>query len=145
MLKWLNRSYPYLVLFLGLVVIDQATKFLAFNGDFGSFLNMLRPYLGKQLFLNHYFAFSLPIIPLVSYLIYIVLLSGLLIWFVRLNEKSVSAKLAFVFILAGALSNIGERIVLGYVQDFIYVGWGNIFNLADVFIILGILLMLRES
>jgi signal peptidase II len=143
--KWLSRNYWYVLLFIGLFLLDQATKKFSFEGDFGSFLDLLRPAIGKQLFPNYHFAFSLPVPTAISYIIYALLLSGLIIWFIKLENKSLSSKIAFVLVLTGALSNILDRMALGYVRDFIYIGWGGVFNLADVLIILGVLIILREK
>jgi signal peptidase II len=47
-------------------------------------------------------------------------------------------------ILGGAFGNIIDRVRLGYVVDFIQVGWFPIFNLADSAITIGaVLLMIR--
>lgn len=45
-------------------------------------------------------------------------------------------------VLGGALGNFYDRVTLGYVRDFIQLrGWPGIFNLADVFIRLGVLVI----
>jgi lipoprotein signal peptidase len=67
----------------------------------------------------------------------------LIFWYLAkhfFNFDSIQAW-AWILILAGALANIGERIVLGYVRDFIYI-FNGIFNFADGYIILGIVLLL---
>lgn len=50
---------------------------------------------------------------------------------------------SFVFILAGTVGNLIDRIQFGYVRDFIGVYLGNyafpIFNLADSFLVIGVL------
>ncbi|MCL2850830.1 MAG: signal peptidase II [Firmicutes bacterium] len=50
---------------------------------------------------------------------------------------------AFALFLSGALGNLIDRIFLGYVRDFIRFDFMNfpVFNLADVFINLGVLLL----
>jgi len=50
---------------------------------------------------------------------------------------------AFALFLAGALGNLVDRIFLGYVRDFIRLDFLNfpIFNLADVFINVGVILL----
>jgi signal peptidase II len=56
--------------------------------------------------------------------------------------------LAFGLVLAGALGNLADRISRGYVVDFVRVPHWPVFNLADVWITLGIglvaLAMLRD-
>ncbi len=112
-------------LLFGLILIDQFSKIFP-----------------KTIFLNNNFAFSLPVPVVLMYLIYALVLffMGRHIW---KNFKTFSLKelTAWNLIFAGALSNIGERIVLGYVRDWIYI-YNGIFNLADGYIIVGIILLL---
>lgn len=134
----------YFLVFTILFIADQAAKYSAFSGEFGSFLNYLKPIFSKELYRNYNFAFSLELPTIVMSVIYLVLLGGLVLYFIRRNDKTTALKLAFILILAGALSNILDRLMLGYARDFIAVLWGNIFNLADVFILCGVLLLLCE-
>lgn len=57
-----------------------------------------------------------------------------------------SEYIAYSFILAGALGNLYDRILLGYVIDFIEFHYNNfywpIFNIADVAIFIGVVLLL---
>jgi signal peptidase II len=129
-------------LFVVLVAIDQLTKAYAYAGNFGDFLNSLRPIFGKQIFPNYNFAFSLQINHVLIYVLYAILMVLLVWWYTNSKEKSVAASIGFVLILAGALSNIVDRVMLGYVRDFIFVFWGNVFDIADMYIIAGILLMI---
>jgi lipoprotein signal peptidase len=47
-------------------------------------------------------------------------------------------------ILAGAVSNVGERTIFGFVRDWVYIYTG-VFNLADGYIILGIIILFFYS
>ncbi len=119
-------------LFAALVLADQMAKLFA-----------------HSVFKNSKFAFSLPLPIALIYFIYGLVLLGMIIYTVG-DYKSFSetTKTAWVFIFAGAVSNIGERIILGYVRDFIYISfyrWTGIYNLADGYIILGILLLLFST
>ena len=57
--------------------------------------------------------------------------------------------IALSFILAGALGNLYDRIFLGYVIDFIEIHYGNfywpIFNIADISISIGVILLLYTT
>lgn len=125
-----------------LIGIDQAAKYLVYSKHFGSFLLRLRPVFSLLIFPNPNFAFSLRVPIILTYLIYAILLALLIIWFYKVENKSLHLKIGLALILAGAFSNIFDRVYLGYVRDFIYVFWGNIFNLADLYIVLGIILMI---
>lgn len=48
------------------------------------------------------------------------------------------------FILGGAFGNLIDRVRLGYVVDFIQVGWFPIFNLADSAITVGAVLLIIQ-
>jgi signal peptidase II len=131
--------------FIILIVIDQVTKYGAFNSGFGDFLNILRPILGKELFRNYDFAFSLKIPQVLMYLIYTGLLSWLIYFYWSSKDKNLWLQSAVVLIFAGAASNLMDRALYGYVRDFINIFWGNVFNIADIFIITGILMLLRKT
>jgi len=44
----------------------------------------------------------------------------------------------FALLLAGAMGNVVDRAVRGYVVDFIHIAWWPVFNVADVAVCLGI-------
>ena len=67
--------------------------------------------------------------------------------FYRKNqEHSLLTRFGFIFIIAGAFGNLTDRIFRGYVVDFFdfYGIWHYIFNVADVAINVGIVLMILE-
>lgn len=53
-------------------------------------------------------------------------------------------KLAWTLVFAGAISNVTERVVLGYVRDFIFI-FGGILNLADLYILGGVFILLSTE
>ena len=57
-----------------------------------------------------------------------------------------SPYIAFSFVIGGALGNLNDRIIYGYVIDFIEVYYNTfywpIFNIADVAISIGVILLL---
>lgn len=60
----------------------------------------------------------------------------------KLNFANKLAIFIYTLLLAGAISNLYERIALGYVTDFIAVGNFPVFNLADSFITISIFLLI---
>ncbi len=57
---------------------------------------------------------------------------------------SVYQKSAWFLILAGSLANVGERVMNGYVRDFIQIGTGYL-NMGDVYILMGVAYLLYSN
>lgn len=114
------------------IAVDQLVKFFITNP-----------------FRNYFFAFSLPLPVWLMYGIYLTALAFIFFYLKRNYLKfSASELLPWCLILAGAVSNIAERILHGYVKDFIYITfyrWTGIYNLADAYIILGVILLLASQ
>ena len=68
-----------------------------------------------------------------------------IIAYILINDKD-TQYIAYSFVIGGALGNLYDRIVYGYVIDFIEIHYNNfywpIFNIADVAISIGIILLL---
>lgn len=112
----------------GLIVVDQIAKYWA------------QKYL-TTIFLNNQFAFSLPVPVPMMYVIYTLVLAGV-IYYLHRNRLQLNSveRFSWSLILAGGLSNIGERLLLGHVRDFIPLLTG-VFNFADIYIVFGVVLL----
>lgn len=69
-----------------------------------------------------------------------------IILYIRKNKPSNKIeKISYSLILGGAIGNFIDRVIYGYVRDFIEIdifGWDYpIFNLADVFVVVGVILL----
>lgn len=73
----------------------------------------------------------------------------LLVWLARLPAGARWQALALVLILGGALGNLWDRLVLGYVVDFIQVHWRHYyfpaFNIADSAITVGAAILIIDA
>jgi signal peptidase II len=67
-----------------------------------------------------------------------VAVSGMFWFFARAARRHPLLPVAFGFLLGGSLSNLVDRIRLGYVTDFIDFDYWPAFNLADSFIVVGV-------
>ncbi len=69
----------------------------------------------------------------------------LIITYITASDKN-SPYIAFSFVIGGALGNLNDRIIYGYVIDFIEIHYKTlywpIFNFADVAISVGVILLL---
>jgi signal peptidase II len=70
-------------------------------------------------------------------------------YWTRLPNRRILAQIVIGLIVGGGLGNLIDRVRLGYVIDFIQVGWFPVFNLADSAISCGaallMLLFLRDE
>ncbi|MCK4810533.1 MAG: signal peptidase II [Candidatus Omnitrophica bacterium] len=69
----------------------------------------------------------------------------LLIIISRDNEKNFLIKLSYGLILGGALSNLFDRILYGYVIDYLDFQIWPVFNLSDACITIGVSLIILQS
>lgn len=61
------------------------------------------------------------------------------LWLVRLDPYAgVATRIGLGAMLGGALGNLYDRLRHGAVQDFLYLGRGGVFNLADVALVGGL-------
>ena len=76
------------------------------------------------------------------------LIVGLLVVMLKSAHHKISAY-AYGMIIGGALGNIYDRVVMGYVADFLQFHVGDwsfaVFNVADIFITVGAMLLIYEA
>ena len=130
-----------------LVSFDLLTKNLVFNYiDLYDFIPIL---FFLELTHIHNFGVSFGFLSgIVSpwILIFIGLLVVGFITYLMFNSRDLLEKWGLFIIISGALSNIIDRIINGYVIDFIYLHISNFywpaFNFADIYISIGILMVI---
>ena len=135
----------------GVLVLDQATKFwIEYTLPYGIEHELL-PFLSLYLIYNPGAAFSFlhdaggwqrPFLVGVS----VAVMLWLATWIHRLSVKERRLVWPLALILGGAAGNLFDRVRVGAVTDFIvlhYEGWAwPTFNIADVAISIGVVLML---
>jgi signal peptidase II len=84
------------------------------------------------------FAGRLPVVVLLT----AAAVSWMVVYFARSGARHPLLPVAIGLLLGGSLSNLWDRIVHGYVTDFVYVHHWPTFNLADSFIVVGVGLLL---
>ncbi|MBX4186759.1 MAG: signal peptidase II [Candidatus Doudnabacteria bacterium] len=122
---------------LAIIFVDQITKLIFGHRDF--FVGPLHVHTMKNFGLSFAQNFGTAI-----NLILIAIGLGLFIYYYWRHRATMadSHQLGFAFVFAGCFSNLFDRAVHGYVLDFLDIGWGFTFNLADVVILVGIILIL---
>lgn len=134
---------------LVLVLIDQLSKFLVIaNIKTNSTLPVVKDFFHLTYVENRGVAFGMfyghvSILTIIS----VVAIISIILYMHKMEaEHSFYSRFGFLFILAGAIGNFIDRFFRGYVVDFIdFRGiWPYIFNMADVFINIGVFLIILE-
>jgi len=77
----------------------------------------------------------------------VIVLTGLavawmLVYFARSGARHPILPVSLGLVIGGSTSNLLDRVSLGYVTDFLDLRWWPAFNLADSFIVIGVLVLL---
>ena len=125
-----------------LAILDQMSKILIgkyLDGD----LSIIGEFFQFQYSENRGIAFGIGV-PKTALIILTILLIFVILYYaikeLKIDHKI--TKISIALIIGGAIGNLIDRLVSGYVIDFIAIwSWPN-FNLADIFITVGVLLIL---
>jgi len=144
--RWLKALVFSLSLF-GLVGCDHATKLAAETKLPVAGISLIKGVLELRYAQNPDVAFSalarlsLHPSPRLLATLGLAALSLLTLLYVRNRARmNVWGHLGFVMAMAGALGNVGDRFLRGYVVDFIHISYWPVFNVADVLVCLGMAL-----
>ena len=137
----------FIIIFL--VALDISSKQIIFNYiDLNRFVEVT-PFLDLAHIHNYGIAFGFfeGILPS-WFFILIAFLVTLLIFYMFVKSSNYIEKWAYLFIISGALSNIIDRVINGYVIDFIYMHYKEFnwytFNFADIYISLGVFILILQ-
>lgn len=137
--KHILISYPIVAV---LFALDQVTKFVFTNVYKVLIPNVISLYYSE----NTGAAWSL-LTGKVYFLaiMSVVFLVVLIIFSYKFKEKTIYYSITYAFIVAGAFGNLCDRIFFGYVRDFIQADFITfvsfpIFNLADSFLVVGVIM-----
>lgn len=146
-MKKISHNIPYLLLFLILVSADRisklaATKILKDSVDFILIKDVLRlQYLENRgaawgIFQGHTWLFSL-----ITIIVIVVIIS--LMIKTPPEKRYLPLRIILTILSSGAIGNFIDRILFGYVVDFIYFEIINfpIFNIADIYVCLSVFLL----
>ena len=146
----IKRNIWNLVFILAIFVADRLSKILIINSaeTFGEFDIFVTSFLNFNLIWNDGIAFGLFSFEKKIYYnfltILIVLITLIILWMITRTEKI--EKLAFMMIFGGSVGNIFDRLYYSSVPDFIDIHFNNfhwfIFNVADIFITFGVILLI---
>jgi signal peptidase II len=120
------------VFFIFLLLTDQAAKY------------MIRSSGGFHV-CNENLAFGLQLDSLLFYILWTFIIFTIIHLLAKKAYNWNLRIISYIFILAGALGNMLDRFFYGCVVDFINLKFWPIFNLADVFITAGVILLITQK
>ena len=138
-----------IILIIALLGLDQWTKELvAGSMSEGETVGVLNDFFHITYVKNYGVAFGMfqGEIRTISIVAIIAILGIIYFMIKQLKPHEVISKYAYAFILAGAIGNMIDRIYRGFVVDFAdFRGiWKFVFNMADVWINVGVFLLILE-
>lgn len=131
-----------LYIIVTLVFFDFITKYF-FSIFLGSKkINLIWDFIFLELYKNKWIAFSLelPFLKILTILIIFLIIFYYIKYERVKNNKIINT--SFILIISGALWNARERIFLWEVTDFIWIKYFSIFNFADIYINIWIIIYL---
>ena len=145
-----------------IVIISSSSVFLIDLLSKNKIISIFKDGVVEKIYVNEYLDFILVFNTGISYGLFSgggdfqkwilislsILIIIFLLSFIR-NESSILSKLSISFIIGGALGNVLDRFIYGAVVDFISLhakgfSW-YIFNIADMFIVLGVILFILSQ
>jgi signal peptidase II len=138
---------PYLLLILLVFLIDRISKWWALSYLTAHGATRINALFSIQETYNRGIAFGMfqGIGPVIGWLT-IAVVVGMFVYLLRLSENTKLVKIGLALLIGGALGNLVDRILVGKVLDFIETPLRpGIFNVADVAINLGIILILLTA
>lgn len=131
----------FFILSAGLLLADRWLKWLALSGFSHSY-----PWLYFVLFKNDALVFSWPAPRWAAIVLMVFAIAAVGYLAQRLwRKKNMIAFFGSVLMLIGALSNLYDRLVFGFVIDWGFIGrWWPVFNVADILIAIGLVMLVAS-
>lgn len=139
----------YIILVAILIALDQVSKYVIDKNFFeGDTLGVITDFFHITYVKNRGIAFGMfqGKLDIISVATVIAIIAIIYYLYKDRDKMPILEKIGFNFILAGAIGNMIDRVARGFVIDMIdFRGiWAFVFNLADVWINIGVLLILLE-
>lgn len=135
---------PYILIIIALIVIDQASKYLALN-------NLV--HIGSIPIINNVFhltyvenrgaAFGMFQNNQIIFIIVALVASIVGLYYIYKKKLNLLGNIAVTLIISGAIGNLIDRVRLGFVVDYFDFRfiWDYVFNVADIFVVVGTILL----
>jgi signal peptidase II len=144
----IKKNISIIIIFFLIIFFDQLTKILVIkNFQLYESLSIL-PFFNLTFVVNYGFAFGFLNNPSLNQIIVILVIFSIIAYFLYLLIKTQDQffRFSLILVISGAIGNFIDRILYGFVIDFIDIYLGSYhwpaFNLADSSITLGFILIM---
>ena len=144
----IKKNISIIIVFFLIIFFDQLTKILVIkNFQLYESLSIL-PFFNLTFVVNYGFAFGFLNNPSLNQIIVILVIFSIIAYFLYLLIKTQDQffRFSLILVISGAIGNFIDRILYGFVIDFIDIYLGSYhwpaFNLADSSITLGFILIM---
>jgi signal peptidase II len=134
-----KKIAPYIIIAIFLIIVDRFLKIFALNGI--SF-NLIGDFFTFKFSPNYNIAFSLPLSGIFLNFLILFIIIILLYYFVFLVYTKKTISYYFGLLILGSASNYFDRIKYGFVIDYFDLKYFTVFNIADIMIVFGCLLLI---
>ena len=127
---------------LAIILLDQLSKLLIIDKS----INVIQNILSFTYTQNTGVAFGLIDNNLIFIILFNIVILGIIIKFLKENRESIDfvVLVSLILILSGGVGNLIDRLLRGYVVDFIKLEFVKfpIFNLADISVTVGVFILI---
>lgn len=127
---------------LAIILLDQLSKLLIIDKS----INLIPNILSFTYTQNTGVAFGLIDNNLIFVILFNIVILGIIIKFLKENNENIDfvVLVSLILILSGGVGNLIDRLLRGYVVDFIKLEFINfpVFNLADISVTVGVLILI---
>ena len=137
------KKYIFIIILIFWLITDYLSKLFC-NANLQEKINLIWDFLYLKLIHNSWIAFSIQIPIFFLKILTIFLILSIFCYYLKVNKNKngVLINTCFWFILSWAIWNWIERVLYWSVTDFIWIKYFSIFNLADIFISLWVILLI---
>lgn len=125
-----------------IIMLDQISKLIMIDKN----INIIPQILNFSYTQNTGMAFGLISNNIIFVIIFNIVILGIIIKFLKENNDSIdyTVLVSLILIVSGGIGNLIDRILRGYIVDFIKFDFINfpIFNVADISVTIGVLILI---
>jgi signal peptidase II len=150
-IKISKKTVIFAILAVFFITADRFLEALCLKGYFDRPVPIISNIFSLNYVKNYYIAFSLPFSGFFLNILIGVIILALLISLIRMFNRNTKDKIqntiriSLFILLIGAVLNFADRLQYGFVIDYFYLKYFTVFNLSDIMIFTGVLLLIFNN